>query len=177
MVAKTDPSVDFIGMQPMIKKLLEEQFNLKAHRENRPVEVYALAAGKSGPKLTPGDPAARSDCKRSVDRGAFVLTCVNTTMAEFAEKMRRFAPGYIDLPVADVTGLKGAFNFSVTWNDRAVTDPSRRRGGNASAESDDPGGGTTFYSSVEKIGLKMTREKRPMPVLVVEKVDRAPAEN
>ena len=174
MVAKTDPSVDFVGMQPMIQKLLEEQFHLKAHRENRPLEVYALTVGKNGPKLTTGDAGARADCKKSADRGALLLTCVNTTMAEFADKMRRFAPGYIDLPVADLTALKDAFNFTMTWNDRGVTDPGRRKGGDASGEPVDPGGGITFFTGVEKIGLKMTKEKHPMPVLVVDKIDRAP---
>ena len=98
-------------------KLLEERFHLKAHRESRPVEVYALTVGKTALKLTPGDAEARSDCKKAVGRAAipaFVLTCENTTMPEFAEKMRQFAPGYIDLPVADATGLNGAFNFSMS---------------------------------------------------------------
>src|SRR5262249_25992354 len=62
MVAKTDPTVDFVGIQPMIQKVLEDQFHLKTHRESRPLEVYALTVGKNGPKLTPGDETARSDC-------------------------------------------------------------------------------------------------------------------
>ena len=176
MVAKTDPTVDFVGMQPMIQKLLEDQFHLKTHRESRPLEVYALTVGKNGPKLMPGDEAARSDCKRSADRtGSLIMTCVNTTMAEFGDKMRRNAPGYIDLPVDDATGLKGAFNFMVTWNGRAVTDPSRAgRGGDGSPESADPGSGITFFSAVEKLGLKLTKEKRPMLVLVVDRIERVP---
>jgi uncharacterized protein (TIGR03435 family) len=56
IVAKTDSSLDFIGMQPMLQKLLGEGFHLKVHRENRPVEVYALAVGKNGPKLAPATP-------------------------------------------------------------------------------------------------------------------------
>jgi uncharacterized protein (TIGR03435 family) len=177
VVAKTDPSVDFVGMQPMIRKLLDDRFHLKAHRESRPLEVYSLKVGKNGPKLTPGDSAQRGDCKRSFDRGAFLLTCVNTTMAEFADTMRRYAAGYIDLPVADLTGLKDAFNFTMTWNSRGVTDPGRGKTEDSSGAPVAPGGGVTFFAGVEKIGLKMTREKRPMPVLVVDSIDREPAEN
>jgi uncharacterized protein (TIGR03435 family) len=177
LVAKTDPSVDFVGAQPMLQKLLEEQFKLKSHREDRPVEAYALTVGKGDLKLTPGDAAARSDCKRTVDRGAFTLKCENTTMAEFTEVMRRYAPGYIDLPVTDQTGMKGAFNFSVTWNGRAATDPAAAgRGGSASGEIADPGSGTTFFTAVEKIGLKLSKGKRPLPVLVVDKIEH-PSEN
>jgi uncharacterized protein (TIGR03435 family) len=173
VVAKTDPTVDFVGMQPMLQKLLEERFHLKVHREDRPVEVYALTVGKNGSKLAPGDAAARSDCRRSVNV-ALTLACQNTTMAEFAALMRRYAPGYIDLPVADLTGLNGSFNFSVSWNDRAMTDPGRGRSGDG---ADDVGGGITFFKGVEKIGLQLTKEKRPMPAVVVDKLDRAPAAN
>jgi uncharacterized protein (TIGR03435 family) len=171
IVAKTDPTVDFVGMQPMLQKLLEERFHLKVHHEERPVEIYALTVGKNAPKLTPGDPAARSDCKRSVNV-ALTVTCENTTMTEFAEKVRGFAPGYIDLPVADLTGLKGAFNFAVSWNGRAVTAP--RKGADGSEEV---GSGVTFFGGVEKIGLKLTKEKHAMPVVVVDKIDRAPTDN
>jgi uncharacterized protein (TIGR03435 family) len=176
IVAKTDPSVDFIGMQPMLQKLLGERFHLQTHREDRPVEVYALTVGKNPLKLAPGDPAARGVCQRSVINRLITATCENTTTAEFAEKVRGFAPGYIDHTVADLTGLKGAFNFAVGWNDRLVTDPSRRQGGSADAPADaqDPGAGITFFSALEKIGLKMTKEKHPMPVLVVDRIDRAP---
>jgi uncharacterized protein (TIGR03435 family) len=133
--------------------------------------------GKNGPKLTPGNAGERGDCKRSFDRGAFLLTCVNTTMSEFADQMRRFAPGYIDLPVADLTGLKDAFNFTMAWNDRGVTDPGKGKVEDSSGALVAPGGGVTFFTGVEKIGLKMTKEKRPMPVVVVDRIDREPAEN
>jgi uncharacterized protein (TIGR03435 family) len=65
--------------------------------------------------------------------------------------------------------LKGAFNFAVSWNDRAATDPGRLRSTDATAEPAELGSGITFFTGVEKIGLKMTREKRPMPVVVVDK--------
>jgi uncharacterized protein (TIGR03435 family) len=37
--------------------------------------------------------------------------------------------------------------------------------------------GITFFTGVEKIGLKMIREQLPMPVVVVDKIDRAPTQN
>ena len=178
LTAKTDPSVDLAGMQPMLQKLLEERFHLKVHHEDRPVEVYALTAAK-GIKLTPGDQAARGACKLSVDSGLRTYTCQNTTLAEFAERLRGVAAGYLDHPVADLTGLKGAYNFAVSWNGVNVTRPQPGRGGDgaASGMAADPGSGITFFKGLEKIGLKATKEKHPMPVLVIDKADRTPTEN
>jgi uncharacterized protein (TIGR03435 family) len=178
LTAKTDPGMDLTGMQPMLQKLLEERFHLKVHREDRPVEVYALTAAK-GVKLTPGDPSARGGCKVSVENGLRTYTCQNTTLAEFAEKVRGVAAGYLDRPVVDLTGLKGAYNFAVSWNGVNVTRPQSGRGGDAAASGvpSDPGSGITFFKGLEKIGLKAAKEKHPMPVLVIDKADRAPTEN
>ncbi len=178
LTAKTDPGVDFAGMQPMLQKLLEERFHLKVHHEDRPVEVYALTAAK-GLKLTPGDPAARGACKLSVDSGLRTYTCQNTTLAEFAERLRGVAAGYLDHPVADLTGLKGAYNFAVSWNGVNITRPQPGKGGDGTAPgvAADPGSGITFFKGLEKIGLKATKEKHPMPVLVIDKADRTPTQN
>jgi uncharacterized protein (TIGR03435 family) len=40
----------------MLQALLAERFNLKFHRENKELGVYALVAGKNGPKLKPAEP-------------------------------------------------------------------------------------------------------------------------
>ena len=52
------PSVQ--QFQVMVRKLLEERFGLKAHKEQREMEVYALRVGKDGPKLAPTQ--KRSEC-------------------------------------------------------------------------------------------------------------------
>ena len=39
----------------MIQTLLEERFKLKAHRENKEQQVYALVVSKEGPKLMNAD--------------------------------------------------------------------------------------------------------------------------
>jgi uncharacterized protein (TIGR03435 family) len=178
LTAKTDLGVDLTGMQPMLQKLLEERFHLKVHREDRPVEVYALTAAK-GIELTPGDPSARGACKMSVENGLRTYTCQNTTLSEFATKVHGVAAGYLDHPAVDLTGLKGVYNLAVSWNGVNVTRPQSGRGGDAAASgvASDPGGGITFFKGLEKIGLKATKEKHPMPALVIDRADRTPTEN
>ena len=36
-------------------------------------------------------------------------------MAQLAAKIRDFSAGYLDKPVVDLTGLKGAYDFTLTW--------------------------------------------------------------
>ena len=48
--------------------------------------VYALTVNKR--KLKDADPAGRSTCKQSAADGARTLTCTNTTMAQFAPRLR-----------------------------------------------------------------------------------------
>ena len=81
--------------------------------------------------------------------------------------------------MADLTGLKGAYNFAVSWNGVNVTRPQPGKGGDGAAPgmAADPGSGITFFKGLEKIGLKATKEKHPMPVLVIDKGDRTPTEN
>jgi uncharacterized protein (TIGR03435 family) len=45
----------FERSQPMLKALLEERFNLAAHRETKDVQGYILTVAKAGPKLKPAD--------------------------------------------------------------------------------------------------------------------------
>jgi uncharacterized protein (TIGR03435 family) len=40
-------------IRPMLRTMLAERFQLRAHRESREMGVYALVVAKGGPKLTP----------------------------------------------------------------------------------------------------------------------------
>ena len=180
VVAKTEPFVDAEGMRPMVRKMIEERFRVTAHREERPVPVYAITAVKNA-KLTEGDPNARGGCKL-VGGAMRSLVCENATIAELAEKAPDVAPGYLDHTVVDLSGLKGVYNFTISWNgvqrtrprpDAPNADPPKAGADTAS----DPGGGIAFFQGAEKAGLKFTQQKHSMQVLVVDKIDRTPSGN
>jgi uncharacterized protein (TIGR03435 family) len=178
VVAKTQPGVPFDGMRAMLQHLLAERFKLEVHREDQPVEVYALTVGKVAPKLKESSGDARSGCKKSMGDGVLTLTCQNTTMAQLAEKMRDAAPGYIKRPVVDLTGLKGAYDFVFSWapSGRFVT--AAKPGEPVSATASTPTGDLTFFEGLEKyLGLKLAAQKYPMPVVVIDHIERAPADN
>lgn len=177
VIAKTEPFVDVEGMRPMVRKMIDERFRVTAHREERLVTVYAITAVKNA-RLTEGDPNARGGCKIVVGSGMRNLVCENASIAVLAEKAQDVAPGYLDHPVVDLSGLKGVYNFTIGWNGVQRTRPDAPKSGaeaNAGVASDP--GGITFFQGAEKAGLKFTQQKHSMQVLVVDKIDRTPTGN
>lgn len=168
-------------LRVMFQNLLAERFGLTLHHEDQPASVYALT-GK-GAKLKPAAESERPGCKRAPEDGMQTYTCQRTTMAQFAEEMRNLAPAWVgDHPVVDATGLTGSYDFALKWSARGRFLNSAGRGGDASSAAGptaaDPTGDITFFEAVDKqLGLKLSIQKRPMPVLVIDQLNRTPAEN
>jgi uncharacterized protein (TIGR03435 family) len=182
----------FDAIRPMLKALLIERFKLAVHNEDQEVPVWVLTVGKRGAKLKPADPASRSTCKPSIgDSGTgsaaipmINYTCTNTTIKQLADAMHLIAGGYVDHPAVDMTGLTGAYDFTISWTPKQVVagNGQGERGaqpGQNPAAAVDPTGGTTFFDAVDKqLGLHLeSGQKRPMPVLVVDHAEQVPTEN
>ncbi len=181
LVAKTPAWVPLDTLRPMLQKLLTERFKLAVHNEDQPVSVYALTAGKRS-KLKDADGSVRSSCKDSTGDGREIFTCQNTTMAQLAVQLRQQAPGYLgDHPVVDLTGLKGSYDFTLSWAWKGRFTAAGRGGGDSPggvAAATDPNGDITVFEAVDKyLGLKLAAQKYPMPVIVIDHVERTPTEN
>jgi uncharacterized protein (TIGR03435 family) len=170
---------------PMVRALLVDRFKLTYHTEDREVPGYALVAGKS--KMKKADPESRTSCKNGnapvgAPPGSRVLTCQNITMAQFAERLQGSAPE-LGLPVADSTGLEGTWDFTLTYSFGAMMAMNAGpRGGDAAAagvpSAADPTGGQTIFEAIEKqLGLKLEKQKRTMPVIVIDHMEQKPTEN
>jgi uncharacterized protein (TIGR03435 family) len=186
IVAKTEPTESADTLRVMVQNMLADRFKLKVHKEAQPVTVYALTANKS--KLKAADPNSRSTCTRANADGQLTLTCTNTTMEQFAKRVRE-TPGaaqYLEHPVVDLTGLKGAYDFTIAWAPRARTldnrpqpqVPSTIEAGPVPVATDRGNGNLTLYEAVDRqLGLKLATQKHPMPVIVIDHMERAPTEN
>ncbi|HTS48386.1 MAG TPA: TIGR03435 family protein [Bryobacteraceae bacterium] len=181
--------VDIDTFRLMLRALLVERFKLTTHNETQVVSVYALVAPKHATKLKPADELSRTSCKPSP--GAILSnpaltnswTCQNTTMADFAAKVRSWAGAYIDHPVIDSTGLEGGWDFVLSWTARGVFENSGGRGGGRGDASPaslstatDPNGTITVFEALDKLGLKLEPQKRPMQVMVIDHAE-PPADN
>jgi len=178
VIARTPPRTTAETVKPMLQALLAERFHLAAHSDSRAVPAYVLTAGKH-PALKPADGSGETGCQGKVEGGgrgqepsttvpSFVVACHNTTMAAFVESLRDSPAQWLYLnntTVVDQTGLEGAWDFSFKYS---------LRGMRAAGASDI----TTVFDAVDKqLGLKLEPGKAPMPVVVVDRVDRTPTPN
>jgi uncharacterized protein (TIGR03435 family) len=182
---KTLPPPLSVGLE-MLRGLLLDSFELKTHTENREVTVYALTAGSGKTKMTRADESERSDCKpdpaapKPVANMQPMLVCKNTTMAELAQSLQQRAGAYMDHPVVDATGLEGGWNFMMGWTAKSMLQtpvPNPNAPPGATPEASDPSGGISVFDAMEReLGLKLVKQKRSIPVIVVDHVDEKPIE-
>ena len=183
------PPIDIEDLKAMLRQLITERFQMKVHREDRPMDAYTLYAAM--PKMKTADPTERTkyingpapggkDPRKTQPILNKLVTCQNMTMAEFADEMQHFAGGYVYGPVLDKTGLGDArFDFTLSYSsaDRTSGLPAPKADGTA-LEASDPNGAVTLYDAVVKqLGLKLVKEKRPMPTLVFDSIQEKPTEN
>ncbi len=178
--------VDIGVMRTMLRSLLEDRFKLVVHTENRPVPGYALIAVK--PKLRKADPANRSGCKegpgpdgkdpRSANPLASrLVTCLNTTLAEFAAELNLPGTG-TGAPVVDATGIDGRCDITINFSP-----PSAFLNGPPAAPANDaiatePSGAISIFEAIRtQLGLKLQSREVPTPVLVVDHIEEKPPGN
>jgi uncharacterized protein (TIGR03435 family) len=184
------PPISADDLRAMLKALLIDRFEIKAHMENQPAEAYELVA--VDPKLTKADPNSRTGCHEGPGPGGndprltrpilnMLVTCQNVTMAQAVEKFPTFAAYYLYYPPADKTGLKGRWDFTLSWSSGDFMPDFSGGGGSPSQnanQASEPNGALSFYDAVSKeLGLKLVKVKRPEPVLVIEHIDEQPTPN
>jgi uncharacterized protein (TIGR03435 family) len=188
------PPMDTDALRLMLRALLADRFKLAVHNEDRPVPAYNLVAVK--PKLTQADPSNRTRFREAPalakdprDKNPALgrlVTCQNMTMAQFAEQLQNIAPGYIHSPVLDATGIDGAFDFTLSFS-TIGTFRNAGQGGNsgdaapasgATPAASDPSGALSLFEAIDKqLGLKLEKKTRPVPVLVIDRVEQKPTDN
>jgi uncharacterized protein (TIGR03435 family) len=173
-----------VGLE-MLRNLLLDEFELKTHTENREVTVYALTVMNGKPKLVQADEAERSGCRpdanapKPVPNMGPMMSCKNTSMPELAENLARMANAYIDHPIVDATELQGGWNFLVGWTPKGMlqpqSDPATSQPG-AVVEASVPTGISVFEAVQRELGLKLVKQTRSIPVIVVDHVNEKPKE-
>jgi uncharacterized protein (TIGR03435 family) len=172
-----------VGLE-MLRGLLLDRFELKTHTENREVTVYALTLSGAKPKLTQADDGERSGCRpdpnapKPAANVNTMISCKNTTMADLATNIQQMANAYIDHPVVDLTGLSGGWNFLMGWTPKALMQPAPAapQSAGTAAEAAVPDGITVFDAMEKELGLKLVKQRRSIPVIVVDHIDEKPIE-
>jgi uncharacterized protein (TIGR03435 family) len=190
----------------MLQTLLGDRFGLRYHRENRDINVYALVVAKGGPHLKPADddpegapPAASAGQLRgglSVGAGGTIastgpggnmsvtpgpggnlhLTSKKMTMAGLVSFLGR----YFELPLMDMTDLKGAYELECDVSGEEARSAARAAGvivPPPAADAPSDPAGVSMRLSLERLGLKLETRKTSVDVIVVDKLEKTPTDN
>lgn len=149
-----------------LQSMLADRFQFKCHMSEKEMPVYNLVIAKGGSKLkeTSADPAKRDNISvqgRGLSQHA---TGTGVSIARIA----LILSGPTGRMVLDKTGLSGSYDFSLDWENEAPVS------GDSSPEATS---GASIYTAVEEqLGLKLEPARGPVPVMVVDSVER-PTEN
>jgi uncharacterized protein (TIGR03435 family) len=151
-------------MRAMLQSLVAERFRLALHRETREMRVYALTVDKGAPKLhsATGEVAATtSPANFHGDMRQFAnLISIQLSIPPIDDPTRPSIASGPPVPVIDKTRLDGDFDISV--------DLPR-----------DSGDAYIRWQRAlrEQLGLNLESTRAPVEILVIDRVERKPAEN
>ncbi len=156
LVAKPPPNASGDAARLMVQAVLVERFHLVVHREAKPMAVYALVQEPKGAKISASANSEEGSCTGGPSLQIRSIRCDGVTMLHFTSPLTF----YMDAPVVDRTGMTGLYDVQVDWdgNTKLDTPPALIR-------------------SVAKLGLKLERRKEPMPIIVIDSIDRVPSAN
>jgi uncharacterized protein (TIGR03435 family) len=176
--AETGPPDD---VRRMVQTLLAERFKLAVHREQKVMEAYGLMLAKSGAKLKSAEAALLSGqgCRPGQSQpGQRHVDCRHVSMAGLADSLQELAPGEITVPVVDQTGLQGSYDFRLDWRPIAGRTAAAPPGEPlAAAPPVEEAGPNIFDAVATQLGLKLEGKKVPLPIIVIDHVERVPIEN
>jgi len=149
----------------MLQSLLAERFRLRVHRDTKEYGVYALVVAKDGVRLTSRpkdyDPAAKNPSRPM-------------TLEAYADMLSRA----VDLPVVDMTGLKGEYLVALgplmqeMGRQMRVKEAGPSTTGPAASEST-----RGAFDIVEELGLKLESRKMPLGHVLIDHVEKTATEN
>lgn len=152
----------------MLKKLLASRFNLKVSDGKREMTAFVMMPAKDGLKLKPTDSKVGEPGYgvRPASNG-MTLLARDTSMKE----LTGFLGMVLDRPVVDETGATGRYDIAVTF-----TPDESEFGGHppklpALAEGVEPAP-DLFTAMQQQIGVKLSSEKAPVDVVVVDHVEK-----
>jgi uncharacterized protein (TIGR03435 family) len=146
----------------MLQTLLAKRFKLTLHRGTKEFPAYALIVAKDGPKLTP----------RPADYHPTEMSDIRPmSLDSFAEVISEG----VDKPVFNKTQLTGEYMLSA----EAIMDEALRQAvtrASAGGAASEPAG-AAILDIVQSLGLKLEARNLPVPLLVIDHLEKMPTDN
>lgn len=147
----------------MLRNLLKERFKLQMHTETKERPVYILSVDKTGVKMTPHEVGSVGDPWID-EAGSLKWTAKFIPMDYLAWLLSV----YLDRPIIDRTGLKGTWDFTLSWTPELSARPP-----DATVDGSYPG---IFEALQKQLGLKLEPRRAPVEMLVIDHAEK-PTEN
>jgi uncharacterized protein (TIGR03435 family) len=181
---KLDGEQRMLAHRHMLQGLLADRFMLALHRETRELPIYAVVIAKSGSKLsaaiagetyasgaktTAGTPFGPHTVgfKSSVDSDQ-AQTVELTGQGVSVDALVNRVKIYLSRKIVDDTGLKGEYDFKVTFRRPMNARP-------VDVQETVASGADIFTAFQQQLGLKLEARKGPAEVIVVDRVERPSA--
>jgi uncharacterized protein (TIGR03435 family) len=117
----------------------------------------------------------------SPDGSAIRMEAERVTMQQLADSLIQFTGGR---PVVDMTGMIGNYKVAFEISREEILALAQRMGVGVpgappapAGGASDPGGGTSAFRSVEKMGLKLEQRKAPVDNFVIDRLEKTPTED
>jgi uncharacterized protein (TIGR03435 family) len=170
-IAGTIPDNTQAQAPEMLRKVLEDKFQMRVHREMQPQPAYVLRVAQGGLKLTP----VTDQKPATVDpiTGATEITGTASTLGQLAV-------GVQDRTIVDDTGLKGLYRGALDGR----TIQGFEAGGRAVSVSRAPSARdqtedqklAKLNETLEKLGLELRPGTTPVEFLIVDSAEKTPRE-
>jgi uncharacterized protein (TIGR03435 family) len=154
----------FNRQRQRMQAVLRDRFGLVLRAESREMPIYSLTTARGGHRLAdPSDKNAPPHMLTSPNEVAGKRVPLKMLTDSLSNLLNRY--------VRDDTGLTGDYDFQMKWTpDTRIPRPDDP------APGADEAGPSIFTAITEQLGLKLEPKRGPVPVFVVEKIER-PAEN
>ena len=193
IVAKAPDGFTPDQLRPMVRSLLADRFKLKAHVETREMPTYELVLARPDGKLGPNLKPSKTDCKTIMANrrggpppgppapgqpmecgfmiGAGNMNAGGMALAQLAQSLAPF----VNRIVTDKTGLKGEYDFQLTYTPEGRGGLPGIPGGppaGVDAPAADPDRPSLFTALQDQLGLKLDSQKGPVDVLVIDSIEQ-----
>jgi uncharacterized protein (TIGR03435 family) len=206
IIAKLPEGAPAEQVPAMLQTLLAERFKMTVHRETKEQPVYALVAGKNGPKLKkaeaggfrggPGMPpppppgAGGRGAPLPGKRGMMMMSsnghleARQVTMGGLSDMLSTL----LDRPVVDMTGIEGEYDVTLDVAPEELVGmrkampagappPEHARAPGESGPAPEAAPSASIFTAVQQLGLKLESRKAPIDYVVVDKAEKIPTEN
>jgi uncharacterized protein (TIGR03435 family) len=151
--ASGDAKLTYAALKAPLQALLKERFRLEAHRGSKETAGYVLVAARGAAKLK--ESTGKASQPAILPNGLQGTGVAMTTLAGMLARVVR-------RPVVDKTGITGLYEIKLRY--------AAENAGDTSLPS-------VFTALQEQVGLKLEPQKVTVETLVIDRVERIPAEN